>query len=405
MLIFFNSRNFSKFVSFLTITIKDSQMINKTAVWTLVFTLVSSSIFAQNRLGQDLNAITTGIPFLLIAPDSRAGAMGDAGAATSPDVNSIHWNPAKYAFAEQPISINTSYIPWLRNIVDDINFANLSGAYKIDDRQSIGASLMYFSLGNITFTDWLGTPIGSHKPNEFSLDFAYALKLSQKMSGGVAFRYAHSNLTGGIAPDGQTSKPGNAYAGDISFFYTNPMQTAGKDAVLNFGAVISNLGSKISYGDNSYEEFIPANLRLGTSYELEIDEYNKIMFALDINKLLVPTPTVTLNDTVYGIPSDGISVPKAVFQSFYDAPGGFSEEMHELMYSLGMEYWYNGQFALRGGYFDEHATKGNRKYFTMGVGVKLNVFSIDFAYLVPSAGRQNPLANTLRFTLGFNFQE
>ncbi len=384
-------------------------MINKAVVWTLALTLSATGLFAQststNRLGQDLNAITTGIPFLLIAPDSRAGAMGDVGAATSADVNSIHWNPAKYAFIEQPLALNTSYIPWLRNIVDDINFANLSGAYRLNENQTLAASLMYFSLGNITFTNSLGTTIGSHKPNEFSLDFAYALKLSKKMSGGVAFRYAHSNLTGGYAPDGQLAKPGNAYAGDISFFYTNPISLSGKNADLNFGAVVSNLGSKISYGNNSYEEFIPANLRIGTALNLEIDSYNKIMFAVDVNKLLVPTPTVTINDTIYGIESDGISVPTAVFQSFYDAPGGFTEELHELMYSVGLEYWYNNQFALRGGYFDEHATKGNRKYFTMGVGVKLNVFSIDFAYMLPSAGRQNPLANTLRFTLGFNFAE
>jgi len=384
-------------------------MINKAVVWTLALTLSATGLFAQststNRLGQDLNAITTGIPFLLIAPDSRAGAMGDVGAATSADVNSIHWNPAKYAFIEQPLALNTSYIPWLRNIVDDINFANLSGAYRLNENQTLAASLMYFSLGNITFTNSLGTTIGNHKPNEFSLDFAYALKLSKKMSGGVAFRYAHSNLTGGYAPDGQLAKPGNAYAGDISFFYTNPISLSGKNADLNFGAVVSNLGSKISYGDNSYEEFIPANLRIGTALNLEIDSYNKIMFAVDVNKLLVPTPTVTINDTIYGIESDGISVPTAVFQSFYDAPGGFTEELHELMYSVGLEYWYNNQFALRGGYFDEHATKGNRKYFTMGVGVKLNVFSIDFAYMLPSAGRQNPLANTLRFTLGFNFAE
>ncbi len=384
-------------------------MINKAVVWTLALTLSATGLFAQststNRLGQDLNAITTGIPFLLIAPDSRAGAMGDVGAATSADVNSIHWNPAKYAFIEQPLALNTSYIPWLRNIVDDINFANLSGAYRLNENQTLAASLMYFSLGNITFTNSLGTTIGSHKPNEFSFDFAYALKLSKKMSGGVAFRYAHSNLTGGYAPDGQLAKPGNAYAGDISFFYTNPISLSGKNADLNFGAVVSNLGSKISYGDNSYEEFIPANLRIGTALNLEIDSYNKIMFAVDVNKLLVPTPTVTINDTIYGIESDGISVPTAVFQSFYDAPGGFTEELHELMYSVGLEYWYNNQFALRGGYFDEHATKGNRKYFTMGVGVKLNVFSIDFAYMLPSAGRQNPLANTLRFTLGFNFTE
>ncbi len=380
-------------------------MIHKIAIITALFATVFSSAFSQdnNQLGQDLNAITTGIPFLLIAPDSRSGAMGDAGVATSPDVNSIHWNSAKYAFIEEDFMVNTTYIPWLRNLVSDINFANLSGSYRLNENQAIAASLMYFSLGDITFTNSLGTPIGTHKPNEFSIDFAYALKLSDNFSGGVAFRYAHSNLTGGIAPSGQVSEPGNAVAGDVSFFYTKPITVSEKSSVLNFGINISNIGTKISYGDNSYEEFIPANLRIGSSLTVDIDEYNKLMMTVDINKLLVPTPTVTVNDTVYGIPSDGISVPTSIFQSFYDAPGGFSEEMHELQYSFGMEYWYNNQFAIRGGYFDEHETKGNRKYFTMGVGFKLNVFSLDFAYLVPTAGRQNPLANTLRFTLGFKF--
>ena len=363
--------------------------------------------------GQELNAITTGVPFLTISPDARSGALGDAGVASTPDANSIHWNPAKYAFIEQDISLNVSYIPWLRNLVNDINFQNLSGSYKFNENQAIGASLMYFSLGSIDFTDENGYVIvPGYKPNEFSFSAAYALKLSDNFSGGLALRYVHSNLTGGIPAGGSGSatKPGNAYAGDISFFYTKDLQLDNKSGMFNFGINVSNLGSKIKYSDDSYyDDFLPANLRLGASYTLDLDEYNSITAMVDINKLLVPTPRVILYDQD-GIASDtlgmddDVSVPVGVFQSFYDAPGGFNEELHELMYSIGLEYWYVERFAIRAGYFDEHGTKGNRKYFTMGIGVKLNVLNFDFAYVVPTAGRQNPLANTLRFTLGFNLE-
>ncbi len=374
---------------------------------------LSFSVFSQSTtlIGQELNAITTGVPFLTIAPDARSGAMGDAGVASSPDANSIHWNPAKYAFIDQDVSLNLSYIPWLRNLVKDINFQNLSGSYRIDDNQVVAASLMYFSLGSIDFTNEFGDIIvPGYKPNEFSLDVAYALKLSKKLSGGIAFRYVHSNLTGGIPAGGSgtATKPGNAVAGDISLFYTKDMKLENKNGTFNFGLDISNLGSKISYSeDNYYDDFLPANLRIGASYTLELDDYNTITAMLDINKLLVPTPQLIIKDDD-GNPVDtlgmdnNVSVPVGIFHSFYDAPGGFSEEMHELMYSAGLEYWYMHQFAIRAGYFDEHATKGNRKYFTMGIGVKLNVLNFDFAYVVPTAGRQNPLANTLRFTLGFN---
>ncbi len=388
-------------------------MIKKSLLVITGLLIFQISGFSQKTtlLGQELNAITTAVPFLTIAPDARSGAMGDAGVASSPDANSIHWNPAKYAFIDQDVSLNLSYIPWLRNLVKDINFQNLSGSYKLNNNQVIAGSLMYFSLGSIDFTNEFGDIIvQGYKPNEFSLDIAYALKLSKNLSGGIAFRYIHSNLTGGIPAGGSGSatKPGNAVAGDISMFYTKDLRLEDKNAKFNFGLNISNLGNKISYSeDNYYDEFLPANLRVGAAYTLELDDYNTITAMLDINKLLVPTPVLIIkdengNDSVYGIPSDGISVPKALFQSFYDAPGGFKEEMHELMYSAGFEYWYMNQFAIRAGYFDEHGTKGNRKYFTMGIGVKLNVLNFDFAYVVPTAGRQNPLANTLRFTLGFN---
>lgn len=388
-------------------------MIKKLFIVAVVIGSFSVNIFSQSTtlIGQELNAITTGVPFLTIAPDARSGAMGDAGVASSPDANSIHWNPAKYAFIDQDVSLNLSYIPWLRNLVKDINFQNLSGSYKLSDNQVVAASLMYFSLGSIDFTNEFGDIIvPGYRPNEFSLDVAYALKLSKNLSGGIAFRYVHSNLTGGIPAGGSGSatKPGNAVAGDISMFYTKNIKLENKNGKFNFGLNISNLGNKISYSeDKYYDDFLPANIRVGASYTLELDDYNTITAMLDINKLLVPTPQLIVKDNdgnpidTLGLDND-VSVPVGIFHSFYDAPGGFKEEIHELMYSAGLEYWYMKQFAIRAGYFDEHGTKGNRKYFTMGIGVKLNVLNFDFAYVVPTAGRQNPLANTLRFTLGFN---
>lgn len=390
-------------------------MIKKILFSSVILLIIKINAFAQTStlIGQELNAITTGVPFLTISPDARSGAMGDAGVASSPDANSIHWNPAKYAFIDQDISLNLSYIPWLRNLVSDINFQNISGSYRLNDKQTVAASLMYFSLGSIDFTNSVGTVIvPGFRPNEFSFDVAYALKLSKNMSGGIALRYVHSNLTGGIPADGSGSptKPGNAVAGDISYFYTKDIKLEDKTGTLNFGVNISNLGSKISYSDDAYyDDFLPANLRIGASYKLNLDEYNSITAMLDINKLLVPTPQLIIKDDsgevidTLGI-ADDVSVPVGIFHSFYDAPGGFSEEMHELMYSVGLEYWYVNQFAIRAGYFDEHGTKGNRKYFTMGIGVKLNVLNFDFAYVVPTAGRSNPLANTLRFTLGLNLE-
>ncbi len=382
-------------------------MTKKITLIILCINIIALKLNAQNtsRLGQDLNAITTGVPFLMIAPDARSGAMGDAGVASSPDANSIHWNPAKYAFMKDELSLNISYIPWLRNLVDDINFQNISGSYKISKNQAVGFSLMYFSLGDITFTNSTGHPIRDFKPNEFSIDAAYALKLSDRISGAVALRYIHSNLTGGIAVAGsEPSHPGNAIAGDIAMFYTQPLTIKGKKANISAGVNIANLGSKISYSD-TYYEFIPATFRTGVSFSYEIDNYNKITANFDINRLLVPTPPLldSTGNVIKGKSTD-VSVPVGVFRSFGDAPGGFKEELHENTYSLGFEYWYNNLFALRAGYFYEHPTKGNRKYFTTGMGLRLNVFSLDFAYLFPLGGSHNPLANTLHFTLGFNFK-
>ncbi len=384
----------------------------------LGFTLAgkAQSISTDSLLGQ-VNTITTAVPFLMIAPDSRHGGMGDAGVASSPDVNSIHWNASKLAFVEKQFGIGVSYTPWLRQLVDDINLAYLSGFYKLDSKtpQTIGFSLRYFSLGNITFTDVVGNTIGDFKPNEFAIDFAYATKLSDNFSVGMAARYINSNLTNNVAlSDGSSTRAGRAFAVDISSFYNNKeIEIGGKKASISAGINISNIGSKISYSTRSADsrDFIPINMKLGSALTIEPDDYNLLTFMLDFNKLLVPTPPVyadSLNSAGQPVIIAGkdpnVSVAEGVFQSFGDAPGGFKEELREINPSIGFEYWYDKQFAFRMGYFYEHPTKGNRQYFTVGAGLRYNVFGLDFAYLIPSSrGNQSPLKNTLRFTLTFDF--
>ncbi len=364
-----------------------------------------------DQLSGKINTVTTAVPFLTIAPDSRSGGMGDVGVALSPDANSMHWNPAKYAFAPNDMGLSISYTPWLRKLIPDINLAYLSGYKRIDKQQVIGISLLYFSLGNITFTDVVGAPTQQFNPNEFSVDAAYARSFTDNFSGSIAFRFIYSNLTGGYYVGGIESHPGMAYASDVSIYYRNKdLRLRDYDATWAFGANISNIGSKISYTSNSDKDFIPINLRIGTAYTIDFDDYNSLTAAVDVNKLLVPSPPLYYADSV-DVNNDpviqsgldpNVSVAVGMFHSFYDAPGGFSEEMKEITYSVGMEYWYAKQFAIRGGYFYEAATKGNRKFFTVGVGLRLNVFGLDFAYLVP-VNQNNPLANTLRFSLLFNF--
>jgi len=343
--------------------------------------------------------------FLTIAPDSRAGAMGDAGVATSPDGNSLHWNPSKYAFIENDMSVSVSYTPWLRNLVSDIDLGYLSGHYRLDDEQVISASLLYFSLGEIIFKNDVGDYAGQHSPNEFSIDAAYARKFGEYFSGGVAFRYIRSDLTGGTFSQGTETSAGNAVAADVSMYYQNEGLTINDNEFdLRFGMNIQNVGSKISY-TNERKNFIPTNLKLGGSIDFKLDEYNSLMFTVDLNKLLVPTPPVRNpeTDSIIAGMDDEVSVPQAMIQSFYDAPGGMEEEFNEIRYSTGMEYWYQDAFAIRGGYFHEHQTKGNRQYFTVGLGLKLNVFRADFAYLIPRY-QNNPLANTMRFSIALDFE-
>ena len=369
----------------------------------LLFGLQIQHANAQNKTSTTgANTITTGVPFLTIAPDSRSGGMGDAGVAISPDVNSQHWNPAKYAFVESEMGVALSYSPWLSQLVDDINLAYLVGYKRLDDQQTVSASLRYFSLGDITFMSDVGAELATQSPNEFALDVGYTLLLSEKFSGGIALRYIRSDLTGGQMVGNVETHAGSTFATDVAFYYQNEIRINRKMSTLAAGINISNIGGKISYTDGETKDFIPANMRLGVSYTTEMDKYNTITIALDANKLLVPTPNKDSVDIITGLGSDK-SVVAGIFSSFGDAPGGMSEEFKEISYSLGAEYWYNKQFALRAGYYYEDVSKGNRKFFTAGAGLKMNVFALDFSYLLPVA-QNNPLANTLRFTLSFDFE-
>ena len=373
------------------------------------------ALLGQNLLGQDAdvidkkdlvgsnNPLEYSASFLTIAPDSRAGAMGDVGAATSPDYNSMKWNPAKYAFIESDMGIAASLTPWLRNLVNDINLYYLSFYKRIDKKQTVAASLLYFDLGEIQFTNSEGEYNGQHQPYEMSLDVAYSRAFSERISGGIAFRYIRSDITGGAVVESTETNPGNAVAADVSLYYLNDeVKLNDQRHEFSFGINISNIGSKISYTE-SQKDFIPTNLKIGAAFKYNMDDYNSLTLALDLNKLLIPTPEVELNDSVFFGETSDVSVPEGMIQSFYDAPGGWEEELHEIKYSIGAEYWYANQFAVRAGYFHEHETKGNRKYFTVGAGLKLNVFTIDFSYLIP-VKQNNPLANTMRFTLGLDFQ-
>lgn len=421
-------------------------MILRRTHWSLlsVFALFGSTSWAQvsttciNQLtGQDcnkgvLNTITTAVPFLLISPDSRAGGMGDAGVALSADANSIHWNPSKLAFAENDGEFSMSYSPWLRNLVPDMSLAYLSGYKRLSNKRSaIGGSLRYFNLGNIVFTDINGSTIRDFKPAEFAIDLAFAQKFSDHFSGGIALRYINSNLTGGLSVQGANSKAGQSVAADVSIFYTKDQIPVGdKDLTFSFGLNISNIGAKMSYTETAAKNFIPINLRLGPSFKLQLDEYNSIAFNLDINKLLVPTPPVydpsgqidpvTNRPLVISGRDPNVGIVSGIVGSFSDAPGvvtydgdsnvtvlkgsKFKEEMREINLAGGFEYWYANQFAFRTGYFWEHYTKGNRKYFTLGAGVRYSIFSLDLSYLIANTQR-SPLANTLRFTLGFKFSK
>jgi hypothetical protein len=370
----------------------------------LFFLIVLSGnalLFSQSS--GELNAIQTVVPFLSIAPDSRAGAIGDAGVATSPDAYSMHWNPAKFAFIDGESGVGISYAPWLRNLVPDINIAYLAGYKRLDSKQVISASLLYSSLGDVPFTDDFGNLERTFKPNEFSIDAAYSRLFTDYLSGSIAFRFIYSNLTGGSYSGGVATQPGISFAADISGYYQKKVSIFEKNGLFGAGLNFSNIGTKMSYSDSQTSDFIPMNMRLGSSLTVNLDKFNALTGTIDLNKLLVPTPPIyNSSGEIIDGKDPNVSVPVAIFQSFYDAPGGLTEELHEIMYSFGLEYWYNRQFALRGGYFHEHETKGNRQYFTAGAGFRLKIFTFDFSYLMPIT-QNNPLAHTLRFSLSFDF--
>lgn len=363
--------------------------------------------------GQTRNYISTGMPILLVAPDATAGALGDVGVATTPDIYSAHWNNAKFAFIEGDLGFSTTYTPWLRNLgVGDMNLLYLGGYKRINTRSTIAASLTYFSLGEIQSTNTEGNSTGLLNPNEFAADVTYAMKLNDELSIGASGRFIQSDLTNGqdISDGGGyvTTKPGRSLAADLGFYWQHPIDGAQEVAL---GAFVSNMGAKLSYSDDdSRQEFLPANLRVGARYTNELDESNKISLMVDINKLLVPTPPVTVGDSTYSnyyrnLKEDynNTGVMRGIIQSFYDAPGGFSEELRELQISVGAEYWYKNTLAARAGYFYENDTKGGRKYATVGFALKYNVMQFDFAYLIPTtAFSSNPLSNTIRISLTFN---
>lgn len=382
----------------------------------LVVSLILSvqNVFAQN--GKEIfNPVYTGVTSLSIAPDSRAGAMGDVGCATDPyyDNNNQYWNPAKYPFTKSPAGISLCYTPWLRQLVSDIDLANLTGYYKVDDYSAVSSSLTYFSLGDVTADNY------TIRPYEMALDFAYSRMLSRSLSAAVGLRFIYSDLQYDYEED---ITPGKAFAADIALYHNSYVGIGRRDCMLGLGLNASNIGSKISYDGGQTNEFIPTNLRLGVSLLIPIDDYNAFSINADANKLMVPTkptysqfmneqhPSVDQSDLSYTseyatwLESTGyndLSPISGIFKSFHDAPGGFREEMREIYWGVGLEYIYNDQFFLRGGYHYENEYKGNRKYFTLGAGFKMNVFSLDAAYLISTA-QSNPLDQTIRFTLSFD---
>lgn len=364
----------------------------------LVFT--ASSFFAQDY---EENIITTAVPFLTITPDARAGAMGDIGAATSADITSIFYNAAKYSFIDKKSGLQASYSPWLNKIASDMSINYLAGYFKINDKQAFAASLKYFSIGEIQFTDQYGNNTIAYKPNEFAVTGAYALRLTEFFAGSISLRAILSDLTGG-ATSGNVTHAGFAVAGDLAFYYNKPIMLKSKDAVINWGVNFSNIGTKISYGSD-LRAFIPTNFKTGIGFKYYFDEFNSLELGIDINKLMVPSPAIydENGQVIVGTPPD-VSVTEGIFRSWGDAPSGFKEEIHEIMLGTGLEYGYNDMFFLRGGLFYENPKKGGRRFFSTGVGFKYNVLNLDFSYLVPIYSH-SPLEATMRFTLSFYFNK
>ncbi len=368
--------------------------------------LLSLSAYAQSSAitgaADSARVITTGVPFLAISPDARSAGMGDVGVAISPDANAVYWNPAKLAFMESDFGMSISFTPWLSTVVDDMSISYLTGYKKIADGQTLALEMRYFDLGDIQLTNASGGLLNLVSPREFAIGATYALKLSEKLSAGLSARFIHSNLLTGTNVNGSAGRPGISAAADIAVFYTTPIVLGAREGSWSFGADISNIGPKITYLSEETADFLPTNLRFGTALTTNLDPFNKLTFALDFNKLMVPTPVIDSSGRIN--PRNNIGLLQGMFGSFSDAPDGFSEELQEFMISTGIEYWYNDLFAVRTGYFHENVNKGARRYFTAGLGLRYQVFGVDFAYMLPR-GTNHPLAQTLRITLHFNLDQ
>lgn len=368
----------------------------------MMLMLAAIALPAMAQKDKFFNPVTTSVTSQSIAPDARSAGMGDVGAATDPDVVSQYWNPAKYPFNISRAGVAINYTPWLRQLVNDIDLAYVSGYYRIGDYSAVSASLRYFSLGEVQMSDNEYLTIN---PYEMSFDVAYSLMLSENFSLGAAVRWIYSDLTYDFTSD---TAPGSAFAADLSCYYQNYLNIGQRECQLGLGLNISNIGSKISFGGDNNSEFIPTNMRLGASLMVPIDEYNRFTIAADANKLLVPTypkqnegeSTEAYQERVQKDYYDVSSI-SGIFKSFGDAPGGFKEELQEVQWSVGAEYIYHDKFALRAGYHHESENKGNRKYFTVGAGFKMSVFSLDAGYVIATA-KSNPLDQTLRFSLSFD---
>ena len=380
-------------------------------------TLMSIALMAMPAMAEEvMNPIITAMPSLSIAPDAHAGGLGDVGAATTPDLNSQHWNPAKYALMESHGGITANYTPWLTKLVNDIDLAYIAGYYNISERAgALGMSFTYFSLGEVQLTNFEGDPIVNAAPNEWALDLSYSRKLHEYVSMAVAMRFLYSDMNNGVNAGNTGSSmemyPGWTMAADVALYYRQPFELPMGTSYFALGLNISNLGGKISYDQNNTSSFIPANLRLGASYELAFDNYNRLSINADVNKYLVPASKgskFAVDEN--GNPLEGqalknwyynLSSPKGWYQSFADAPGGFKEEMRELQYGVGLEYSYDRKFFGRVGYSHENKWKGNRRYVTIGAGFHLSIVTLDVSYVIATAAT-NPLDNTLRFSLGFD---
>ncbi len=366
------------------------------------------------------NTLLTAVPFLRITPDARAGAMGDAGLALTPDANAMHFNASNLVFAQEQSGFSFTYTPWLRNLnLDDIFLLYVSGFYKLDENQAIGGGIRFFSLGDIDFTDQQGGSLGTGRPREGEFSIAYARKLGDKLSASLTGKYIFSNLASGLQVNGVDINTATAFAADFGLNYRTKTNLGGYKGEWSYGLALTNIGSKVSYTrDNLVKDFIPANFGLGTALKLDLDKYNSLTFALDFNKLMVPTPISKKIANSDGTLSDNPEWDKdknniadyrekslfsGMLGSFGDAQGGVREELKEVSISFGAEYWYDKQFAFRGGYYYESSEKGNRRFFTVGAGIKYNVFGINLSYLIPTSVIPNPLDNTLRFSLLFDF--